>query len=139
LALVGVKDRGIRVQFNFNPGIDLVLADRVQVQQVLLNLLLNAMDAMESSQKRDLVVAIEPADGDQVKISVADSGTGISPEIAEQLFQPFVTTKPGGLGIGLSICRSIVDAHGGRLWASDNPDGGAIFHVSLPLAAAPGD
>jgi two-component system, LuxR family, sensor kinase FixL len=133
LALVGVKDRGIRVQFQFNPEIDLVLADRVQVQQVVLNLILNAMDAMEASQTRDLVVAISPADGNQVKISVADSGSGIAPEVAEQLFQPFVTTKRHGMGIGLSISRAIVEAHSGRIWVEPNPTGGTIFHFTLAV------
>ena len=133
LALVGVKDRGIRVQFQFNPEIDLVLADRVQVQQVLLNLILNAMDAMESSRTRDLVVAISPADGNQVKISVADTGSGIAPEIAEQLFQPFVTTKRHGMGIGLSISRAIVEAHSGRIWVEPNPAGGTIFNFTLAV------
>jgi two-component system sensor kinase FixL len=133
LALVGVKDRGIHVQFQFNPEIDLVLADRVQVQQVLLNLILNAMDAMETSQRRDLVITISPADGNQVKISVADSGSGIAPEIAEQLFQPFVTTKRHGMGIGLSISRAIVEAHNGRIWVEPNPTGGTIFHFTLAV------
>jgi two-component system, LuxR family, sensor kinase FixL len=133
LALVGVKDRGIRVQFQFNPEIDLVLADRVQVQQVVLNLILNAMDAMETSQTRDLVVAISPVDGNQVKISVADSGSGIAPEIAEQLFQPFITTKRHGMGIGLSISRAIIEAHNGRIWAEPNPTGGTIFHFTLAV------
>ena len=133
LALVGVKDRGIRVQFQFNPEIDDVLADRVQVQQVLLNLILNAMDAMEASPTRELVVAISPADGNQVKISVADSGSGIAPEIAEQLFQPFITTKRQGMGIGLSISRAIVEAHSGRIWAEPNPTGGTIFNFTLAV------
>jgi len=133
LALVGVKDRGIRVQFQFNTEIDLVLADRVQVQQVLLNLILNAMDAMEASPTRELVVAISPADGNQVKISVADSGSGIAPEIAEQLFQPFITTKRQGMGIGLSISRAIVEAHSGRIWAEPNPTGGTIFNFTLAV------
>ncbi len=133
LALVGVKDRGIRVQFQFNPEIDLVLADRVQIQQVLLNLIRNAMDAMETSQTRDLVVAIAPADGSHVRISVADSGSGIAPEIAEQLFQPFVTTKRHGMGVGLSISRTIVEAHGGRIWVEPNPTGGTIFHFTLAV------
>ena len=133
LALVGVKDRGIRVQFQFNPEIDLVLADRVQVQQVLLNLILNAMDAMETSQTRDLVISISPADGDQVKISVADTGSGIAPEIAEQLFQPFITTKRQGMGIGLSISRAIVEAHSGQIWVEPNPAGGTIFHFTLAV------
>jgi len=133
LALVGVKDRGIRVQFQFNPETDLVIADRVQVQQVLLNLIRNAMDAMETSQTRDLVVAIAPADSGQVRISVTDSGSGIAPEIAEQLFQPFITTKRQGMGVGLSISRAIVEAHNGRIWAEPNPTGGTSFHFTLAV------
>ena len=133
LALVGVKDLGIRVQFQFNPEIDLVIADRVQVQQVVLNLIRNAMDAMETSQTRDLIVAIAPADGGQVRISVTDSGSGISPEIAEQLFQPFITTKRHGMGVGLSISRAIVEAHNGRIWVEPNPTGGTIFHFTLAV------
>ena len=133
LALVGVKDLGIRVQFQFKPEIDLVLADRVQVQQVLLNLIRNAMDAMESSPTRDLIIGIAPADGGQVKISVTDSGSGISPDIAEQLFQPFITTKRQGMGVGLSISRTIVEAHNGRIWVEPNPAGGTTFHFTLAV------
>ena len=133
LALVGVKDLGIRVQFQFKPEIDLVLADRVQVQQVLLNLIRNAMDAMESSPTRDLIIGIAPVDGGQVKISVTDSGSGISPDIAEQLFQPFITTKRQGMGVGLSISRTIVEAHNGRIWVEPNPAGGTTFHFTLAV------
>ncbi len=133
LALVGVKDLGIRVQFQFNPEIDLVLADRVQVQQVLLNLIRNAMDAMECSPTRDLIIGIAPMDGGQVKISVTDSGSGIAPEVAEQLFQPFVTTKRQGMGVGLSISRTIVEAHSGRIWVEPNPAGGTTFHFTLAV------
>jgi two-component system sensor kinase FixL len=132
LALVGVKDRGIRVQFRFDATVDLVLADRVQIQQVLLNLIRNAMDAMEASQARDLVVSVAPSDQTFVRVSVADSGSGIAPEIAEQLFQPFITTKREGMGVGLSISRTIVEAHGGRIWGEPNPGGGTIFHFTLP-------
>jgi two-component system sensor kinase FixL len=132
LALVGVKDLGIRVQFQFDPEIDLVIADRVQVQQVMLNLIRNAMEAMEGAPARDLVIMTSDDTG-QARISVADSGSGIAPEIAEQLFQPFVTTKRQGMGVGLSISRTIVEAHGGRIWVEANPAGGTIFHFTLPV------
>jgi len=131
LALVGVKDRGIKVRFQFDPAVDLVLADRVQIQQVLLNLIRNAMDAMEDSAERDLMIAINPDGPTHVRVSVADSGSGISPDITEQLFQPFVTTKRHGMGVGLSISRTIVEAHGGRIWAEPNPQGGTIFNFTL--------
>jgi len=131
LALVGVKDRGIRVQFKFDPAVDLVLADRVQIQQVLLNLIRNAMDAMETSPTRDLVITVVPMDDTHARISVADTGVGIAPEVAEQLFQPFITTKRHGMGVGLSISRTIIEAHGGRIWGEANPGGGTIFNFTL--------
>ncbi|MCW5691728.1 MAG: PAS domain S-box protein [Pseudolabrys sp.] len=131
LALVGVKDRGIRVQFKFDPQVDLVLADRVQVQQVLLNLIRNAMDAMEEAPTRDLTISIMPDGLALVRVSVADTGSGIAPEIAEHLFQPFMTTKRQGMGVGLSISRTIIEAHGGRIWAEPNPRGGTTFNFTL--------
>ena len=132
LALVGAKDRGARVQFRFDRTHDLVLADKVQIQQVLLNLIRNAIEAMESSERRELVLSTDLVqDGTMLMISVADTGAGIAPEIASQLFQPFVTTKPQGMGVGLSISRTIVEAHGGQISVENNPGGGTIFRFTV--------
>lgn len=131
LALVGAKDLGIRVRFEFDPSVDLVLADKVQIQQVLLNLLRNAIEAMDSSMRRELVISTRAADEDMVAISVADTGSGIAPEMSEQLFQPFVTNKRHGMGVGLSISRTIVEAHGGQIGVEANPNGGTIFRFTL--------
>ena len=131
LALVGAKDRGVRVRFQFDPAVDPVLADKVQIQQVLLNLIRNAIEAMEGCDKRELVLSAGPAGNGMVAISVADTGTGITPDMAGQLFQPFVTTKPHGTGVGLSISRTIIEAHGGEIEARPNPVGGTIFRFTL--------
>jgi len=131
LALVGAKDQGVRVRFMFDPAVELVLADKVQIQQVLLNLLRNAIEAMETSDRRELTVSSAAAEDDMVTISVADTGSGIASEMTSQLFQPFVTTKRHGMGVGLSISRTIVEAHGGRIWADSNPGGGTTFRFTL--------
>jgi two-component system sensor kinase FixL len=107
--------------------------DRVQIQQVLLNLIRNAMEAMDASKVRELTVAAAGS-ADYVQISVSDTGSGVPPEIATRLFQPFVTTKPEGMGIGLSVCRTIIEAHGGRLWMEPTPAGGSVFHFTVPAA-----
>jgi two-component system sensor kinase FixL len=108
-----------------------VLADKVQIQQVLLNLIRNAVEAMEKSQKRELVISTTMDNEDMVAISVSDTGTGIAPEAASQLFQPFFTTKRQGMGVGLSISRTIIEAHGGRISVAPNPAGGTIFRFTL--------
>jgi two-component system sensor kinase FixL len=131
LALVGAKELGVRVRFQFDPGADLVLADRVQIQQVLLNLMRNAVEAMEGSDRRELVLATVAHEDGMVEVSVADTGHGMAPEVTEQLFRPFVTTKRHGMGVGLSISRSIIDAHGGRIWAEPNLGGGTVFRFTL--------
>ena len=131
LALVGSREKGVATTFEFEPGTDIVLADRVQIQQVLINMMRNAMDAMQESECRELLVRTSPQDGG-VAVEVSDTGPGISDEIAAQLFKPFVTTKPGGMGVGLSISRRIVEAHGGIISASRNLRGGASFRFTLP-------
>jgi two-component system sensor kinase FixL len=131
LALVGAKDQGVRVRFQFDPTIDLVLADKVQIQQVLLNLLRNAVEAMEASQRRELAISTAADKDGMLAISVADTGSGIAPDIAAHLFQPFVTNKRHGMGVGLSISRTIVEAHGGQIGASPNPAGGTTFRFTL--------
>ena len=133
LALVGAKDKGVRVRFTFDPGIVFVLADKVQIQQVLLNLMRNAIEAMEDAESRELVISTTPVKDDLAEISVADTGSGIAPEIGAQLFQPFVTSKPQGMGVGLSISRTIVEAHGGSIAPRPNPGGGTIFSFTLPV------
>jgi two-component system sensor kinase FixL len=131
LALVGTKEKAVRVQFRFDPAVDLVLADKVQIQQVLLNLMRNAVEAMHDTRRRGLVLSAVPAANDMVRVSVADTGSGLASEMVSQLFQPFVTTKQQGMGVGLSISRTIVEAHGGQIWAESNPGGGTIFHFTL--------
>jgi two-component system sensor kinase FixL len=132
LALVGAKEHGVRVRFQIDPGHDLVLVDKVQIQQVLLNLIRNAIEAMEESERRDLMIASRYCDDDMVEVSVSDSGPGIAPEIASQLFQPFVTTKRYGMGVGLSISRSIIEGHGGQISVEQNAGGGTIFRFTMP-------
>ncbi len=132
LALVGAKEHGVRVRFQFDPSGDLVLADKVQIQQVMLNLMRNAIEAMQETERRDLTISSLRSD-DMVEIKVADTGTGISEDVAAHLFQPFITSKAHGMGVGLSICRTIVEAHGGQIVAEPNPGGGTVFRFSLRL------
>jgi two-component system sensor kinase FixL len=134
LALVGAKEHGVKVGFDFDPKTPPVMIDKVQIQQVVLNLIRNAIDAMEVSSKRTLRVSVRPEGASLAVVAVADTGPGVSPEFASQLFQPFMTTKATGMGVGLSISRSIIEAHGGRIWVEDNPGGGALFRFTVPTA-----
>lgn len=134
LALVGARDQGLRVSMRFGRNLGQVIVDKVQIQQVTLNLIRNAMDAMADSPVRELDLTVERFEDKSVVIAVRDTGPGISPDVAQRLFQPFVTTKSDGMGVGLSICRTIIEAHGGRIWAEGNDRGGASFFFTLPLA-----
>jgi two-component system sensor kinase FixL len=132
LALLGIKDTEIRVAIRLDGSMDQILADRVQIQQVLLNLIRNSVDAMIASPLRRLTISSRAVEDEMVEVSVADTGEGMSEEVLEKLFQPFVTTKPTGMGVGLSICRTIIESHGGRIWTEPNSPNGAIFRFTLP-------
>ena len=120
------------------PGLPKVNADRIQLQQVLLNLLVNGMDAMDEikDHRKELVIRVRSEDGNVV-VRVEDSGKGLDEQTAQKIFTPFFTTKPHGIGLGLSISRSIIEAHEGRLWATPRPSGGAVFQFTLPASIRP--
>ncbi|MBX6742518.1 MAG: PAS domain S-box protein, partial [Acetobacteraceae bacterium] len=139
LVSLPAKQRRVEVRLDLQPRGQRVLADRTQVQQVLVNLMHNAIEAMEESERRSLTVTARPVEGEMVEIAVADTGPGIPPEIAADLFKPFNTTKRSGMGVGLSVCRTIVEAHGGRIQAEPNPGGGTVFRFTLPAVSAEGE
>lgn len=132
LALLGARDAGVTVEANLPPGLA-VMADRTQIEQVVLNIVRNAIEAMASAPRRRLSIAAEAA-GETIEIRIGDSGPGLSAKVQEHLFDPFFTSKAEGMGIGLSISRTIVEAHDGLLWAENGPDGGALFCFTLPAA-----
>jgi two-component system sensor kinase FixL len=136
LALVGSHEHGIDVQVSLDANADQVFVDRIQIQQVLFNLIRNAIEAMADSSVRSLTISTAARPKGFVTIRVEDTGPGISEAVAPQLFQPFVTSKKAGMGIGLSICRTIIEAHGGRIWCEAGEDGGALFQFTLPQAGA---
>jgi two-component system, LuxR family, sensor kinase FixL len=135
LALLGTRQRDIPIYLEDNIPELFVFVDKIQIQQVLLNLLRNAAEAIaEQDDGRIVLGAAQHADG-IVEISVADNGSGLPEEIRTKLFQPFVSTKKTGMGIGLSICHTIISAHNGRLWAESNSDGGTVFRMTLSRAS----
>ncbi len=125
---------GVSVRTQLAEGLPLIQGDRVQLQQVILNLMINAIEAMGGTNDapRELLIVTETTEPSAVHVAVQDSGPGLAPEVLERLFDAFYSTKPTGLGLGLSICRSIIEAHGGRLWATANVPRGAVFQFTLP-------
>ncbi len=134
LGLAGAREQGVQLRFNLDAEHDLVLVDRVQIQQVLVNLFRNALDAMAHSPQRELVALNTKVADDMIEVAIFDTGAGIPDDVMPNLFQTFYTTKEAGMGVGLSISRSIIEAHGGRMWAEANSSGGATFRFTLPAA-----
>ncbi len=126
--------RNVHVETEFDGSLPPVLGDKVQLQQVALNLILNAADAVSDNppEYREIIVG-SGVMGDRIRVTVRDFGPGIEEVNLERIFQPFFTTKDTGLGMGLSVCRTIVEAHGGHIWAENNPEGGATFFIELPI------
>ena len=138
LALVGAKEQSVRVSLRCDRDLPVIVVDKIQIQQVALNLIRNAVEAMETSSRRELTIAVT-RQNEFALFSVVDTGTGINPEIAQHLFQPFVTSKENGMGVGLSICRTIIEAHGGRISAVPNEGGGTVFEFTLPFRESEAD
>jgi two-component system sensor kinase FixL len=132
LAVAAAERKGAHVDLRVLPEARAAFVDRIQVQQVLLNLIRNAIEAAPEADRPRLIVATTGAGAAEIEVSVTDFGPGLPAEVRAKLFQPFVTTKANGMGVGLSICRSIIEAHGGRMWAEDNPVGGAVFRFTVP-------
>ncbi|WP_234990060.1 sensor histidine kinase [Altererythrobacter xiamenensis] len=134
LALMNGDGRGVDFETALDDSVDAVLVDPIQVQQVILNLLRNALEAMREVDHKQLSVSSSRYDESFVHVSVSDSGPGLEPQVADRLFHPFNSTKPGGMGIGLSICHDIITAHDGKIWVEPSDFGGTAFHFTLPLA-----
>ncbi|HWS28226.1 MAG TPA: ATP-binding protein, partial [Xanthomonadales bacterium] len=127
-------ERGVVVEANYADGLPRINGDRVQLQQVLLNLIVNAADAMAATQPPRRISVSTRLDRASVLVEVSDLGPGVPEADHERIFQAFVSSKPSGLGFGLALSKTLIEAHGGRIWVSNNADGGACFHVCLPLA-----
>lgn len=133
LALIGAAELGVRAFMRLGERLPDVLIDRIQIQQVVLNLVRNSVEAMSATVRKELTISTRLRN-DTVLVEIADTGPGLPEEVAGRLFQPFLTTKESGMGLGLSICRSIVEAHGGRIWADGGTNGGTVFYFTLPIA-----
>ncbi|MFZ4690835.1 MAG: sensor histidine kinase, partial [Polymorphobacter sp.] len=134
LALTGIGKGNVDVEVRLDPAGDAVLVDRIQIQQVLLNLIRNAVEAMQRSPRRRLAIRARAVSGAMVEVSVSDSGPGIDTQMLTHLFEPFQSNKEQGMGLGLSISRTIIEAHGGRLWTDVSDLGGAAFHFTVQAA-----
>jgi signal transduction histidine kinase len=134
------QTKRVRLRAELDSDLPLIFGDRVQLGQVMLNLIMNGIEAMSGAEERarDLILRSGKSGADKVLITVQDYGVGIDPQEAKRMFAPFHTTKPGGMGMGLAICRSIVEAHGGRLWAAPNTGPGATFQFTLPCHSKEG-
>ncbi|WP_417621957.1 PAS domain S-box protein [Parasphingorhabdus sp.] len=131
LGMVGAPEKGIQCSIDIAPDARNVFVDRVQLQQVMVNLMRNAIDAMADSAEKKLHIGVTAQADDRLEITVADTGSGIDPELGEKIFDPFASTKGDGMGLGLSICRTIIEAHDGTIWTEPNPEGGTIFRIML--------
>ena len=129
---MGAREGGVATEFRLDPAATPVVVDRVQTQQVLINLMRNAIEAMDGCAVKRLIVTTATLDAAMVEVRVQDTGPGISPQIRERMFEVFNSSKASGMGLGLSICRTIVEAHGGKIRASDAEGGGSVFAFTLP-------
>ncbi len=139
LALIGVAELGIDIRIDIDDRITRVLVDKVQIQQVMVNLIRNAVEALTDAPSRRLTIAATPIDNHMVQVSVIDTGPGLDAEVESKLFQPFVSTKQTGMGLGLSICQTIVEAHDGTIWLDKPAEGGTAFRFTLAAATAEDD
>lgn len=139
LALVSAGERGVELEVKLDPSVERAIIDRIQVQQVIFNLVRNAIEAMADSPVRRVRISTSPVDEDHVRISIEDSGPGLPPDVVDRLFQPFLSTKAEGMGVGLSICHTIITGHGGRIWTEPSTLGGTAFHFTLIDASGDAD
>ncbi len=134
LAMIGAGEHGVEIEVRLNPAHDQVFVDRIQIQQVILNLVRNAFEAMDDAAVRRVQISSCREESGKIRVTIADSGPGLPPDLAGQLFQPFNNTKSHGMGLGLSICHTIIHGHAGRIWADSSDLGGTAFHFTLPDA-----